>query len=91
MRGYYAGRYIDNNMVSVQAELRQHLFSRFGAVVWAGVGNVFSSFGHFRSRDLLPNFGVGLRVELKHNVNGRIDFGFGRGQKGFVFAIGEAF
>ena len=53
--------------------------------------NVFSSFGKFQIRQALPNFGVGLRVELKHNVNGRIDFGFGKGTSGFVFAIGEAF
>lgn len=91
MRGYYAGRYTDNKMVSAQAEFRQHVFSRFGLALWGGVGNVFSSFGHFRGRDLLPNFGVGLRVELKHNVNGRIDFGIGKGTTGFVFAIGEAF
>lgn len=91
MRGYYAGRYVDNNMVSVQAELRQHIWNRFGCTVWGGAANVFSSFGKFQIRQALPNFGVGLRVELKHNVNGRIDFGFGKGTSGFVFAIGEAF
>jgi len=91
MRGYYAGRYTDVNMGSVQAELRQHIYGRLGAAVWGGVGSVFHSFGHFRWRDLLPNFGVGLRIEMKHNVNGRIDFGIGRGTSGFVFAIGEAF
>ena len=55
------------------------------------MGNVFTSPGHFRGKDILANGGIGLRVELKHNVNGRIDFGFGRNTCGFVFAIGEAF
>ena len=91
MRGYYSGRYIDNDFASVQAELRQHLFSRLGVAVWGGVGNVFPSIGRFRSRDLLANGGIGLRIEMKHNVNGRIDFGIGRNTCGFVFAIGEAF
>ena len=39
MRGYYAGRYIDSNQVSVQVELRQHIASRFGCVAWVGAGN----------------------------------------------------
>lgn len=91
MRGYYAGRYVDNDFASVQAELRQHLFSRLGVAVWGGVGNVFPSIGKFRTRDLLANGGIGLRIEMKHNVNGRIDFGIGRNTCGFVFAIGEAF
>lgn len=91
MRGYYSGRYIDNNLTTLQVEYRQHLFSRFGVALWGGMGNVFTSPGHFRGKDILANGGIGLRVELKHNVNGRIDFGFGRNTCGFVFAIGEAF
>lgn len=91
MRGYYSGRYIDNNLAVLQMEYRQHLFSRFGLALWGGVGNVFSTPKHFRGKDLLANGGIGLRVELKHNVNGRIDFGIGRNTCGFVFAIGEAF
>lgn len=39
----------------------------------------------------LPNFGIGLRFEFKHNVNARIDYGFGRHTSGLLFAIGEAF
>lgn len=45
----------------------------------------------FDIKDVLPNYGIGLRIELKHNVNGRIDYGFGKGTGGFVFSIGEAF
>ena len=91
MRGYYSGRYRDNDMLSGQAELRQHLFSRFGLAVWGGYGTVFHTWKQFRWRDMLPNYGVGLRIEVKHNMNGRIDYGFGRGTSGLVFSIGEAF
>lgn len=91
MRGYYGGRYIDNNMVSAQMELRQHIFDRIGCAVWAGGGGVFSSYGNLRWKNILPNYGIGLRIEIKHNVNARIDYGFGKGTGGFVFAIGEAF
>ena len=91
MRGYYAGRYIDNNIVSSQIELRQHLIQRFGGVAWLGGGTVFPSFNKFKMRNLLPTYGIGLRWEFKHNVNARIDYGFGKQTGGFVFNIGEAF
>ena len=91
MRGYYAGRYIDNCMASGQLEIRQHIFSRIGVAAWVGGGAVFSDYGNLRKENFLPNFGLGLRVELKHNVNGRIDYGFGKHTGGFVFSIGEAF
>ena len=91
MRGYYAGRYIDNNIVSGQIELRQHLVQRFGCVAWFGGGTVFPSFDKFNVQHLLPTYGIGLRWEFKHNVNARIDYGFGKQTGGFVFNIGEAF
>lgn len=91
MRGYYAGRYIDNNQLSAQLELRQHIYGRIGCVAWAGGGTVFPSFDKLRMKDLLPNYGLGLRVEFKHNVNVRIDYGFGKDTGGFVFQFAEAF
>ena len=42
-------------------------------------------------KDVLPNYGLGLRVEFKHNVNIRIDYGFGKDTGGFVFQFAEAF
>lgn len=91
MRGYYAGRYIDSNQIAAQIELRQHLASRFGCVAWIGAGTVFSSPDNFRLKNLLPNYGIGLRVEFKHNMNLRIDFGMGKETAGFCFGFGEAF
>jgi hypothetical protein len=32
-----------------------------------------------------------LRIEFKHNVNARIDYGFGKNTEGFVFNFAEAF
>ena len=45
MRGYYEGQYRDNNIVEVQAELRQHVWKRNSITVWVGGGNVFKDFG----------------------------------------------
>ena len=91
MRGYYAGRYIDSNQISAQVELRQHIISRFGCVAWVGAGTVFPSFEKFRWKNILPNYGIGLRVEFKHNMNIRIDFGFGKETAGLCFGFAEAF
>lgn len=95
MRGYYMGSYIDNSQVAIQVELRQHIWRRLGAVAWIGGATVFSSLKDLRHKEInpewLPNGGLGLRYEFKHNVNARIDFGIGRNTSGFVFAIGEAF
>ena len=91
MRGYYAGRYIDSNQIAAQIELRQHIVSRFGCVAWVGAGTVFPSLKAFRWKNLLPSYGIDLRVEFKHNVNLRIDFGLGKDTAGFSFGFGEAF
>jgi len=91
MRGYYAGSYIDNNIVSAQVELRQHLVQRFGFTAWIGGGSVFPKLSKFEMKNILPNYGIGLRWEFKHNVNARIDYGFGKQTSGFVFNIAEAF
>ena len=75
------GSTIDNSQVSTQLEYRQHIWRRFGFVAWGGGATLFSDFDEFIDRDIKPkwlyNFGFGLRFEFKHNVNIRIDYGFG--------------
>lgn len=92
MRGYYEGRYRDKHSLEATVELRQHVWKRNGIVVWTGAGTVFPKFSALRSRQILPNAGVGYRWEFKKNVNVRLDYGFGKsGQSGFLFNINEAF
>lgn len=91
MRGYYEGRYRDKSEIDMTVELRQHIWHRNGAVVWAGAGTVFPKFSAIRFNHILPNFGIGYRWEFKNRVNIRLDYGFGRGQSGFIFNINEAF
>ncbi len=95
MRGYYMGSYLDNSQISLQMELRQNIYRRLGGVVWLGGASVFSSLKDFKSKDSrpqwLPNWGIGARFEFKHNVNIRVDYGFGRHTSGLLFSIGEAF
>ena len=97
MRGYYAGRFNDLCAITLQAELRQHLYKGIGAVAWGGAANLFHSFLQFNWSETLPTYGVGLRYQIKHNINIRLDYGFGardyRGRliHGAIFSINEAF
>ena len=92
MRGYYEGRYRDKHSLEATVELRQHVWKRNGIVVWVGAGTIFPKFSALRSKQVLPNAGVGYRWEFKKNVNVRLDYGFGKsGQSGFLFNINEAF
>lgn len=96
MRGYYEGHFNDLDMITAQVELRQRIFNRIGAVVWGGAGNVFPSFRKFDWSKTLPNYGIGLRWELKTRMNVRFDYGFGKKVQGklinsFIMSINEAF
>lgn len=91
MRGYWEDRYNDKCAAEVCVEIRQHLFKRFGMVVWGGVGEVFPAVSDMFKGHALWNAGIGLRWEFKRRVNVRIDYGFGQNQNGLVFSINEAF
>ena len=91
VRGYYEGRYRDKNELDAVVEVRQHLYRRFGFVVWGGIGSVFEHFSQINRHTLLPTAGIGLRWEFKNRVNVRADFGVGRHSKSFSVGINEAF
>ena len=91
MRGYYEGRYRDKCAITACVELRQHIWRRNGVVAWIGAGTVFDRFESMRWRKVLPNYGIGYRWEFKQRMNVRLDLGFGRHCKGFIFSINEAF
>lgn len=91
MRGYYAGRYTDDGQISTQLELRQNIYKRLGAVAWAGAGSMFHKLSEVKGHQILPNYGIGLRFELKKDTNIRMDFGYGRNESSIIFNFGEAF
>ncbi len=101
MRGYYEGRFRDNNIMTTQLELRQKIYRRHGVVGWIGAGNAW---GHdkFRWSNTLQSFGVGYRFEFKNRMNIRIDYGWGaygnpnfnwdnKRSSAFIFTASEAF
>ncbi|MCM1109218.1 MAG: BamA/TamA family outer membrane protein [Clostridium sp.] len=91
MRGYYEGRYRDQNILEGQVELRQRIHGRYGMAVWVGAANVFPDFKNIYFRQILPNYGIGYRWEFKKRVNIRMDLGFTKDKPNFTFNINEAF
>ena len=80
-------------MFALQGELRQQLKGRFGMVLFGGFGGIGRRWGDFRSSNLLPAAGAGLRFTLdkKNRINYRVDFGIGREGPALIIGVGEAF
>lgn len=93
LRGYFEGKYRDENMALLQAEYRFPLFWRFGAVVFAGLGEVNDKPFSGWFSDTRYHYGTGLRFMLDkaQRINIRADFGIGKNSTGFYLIIGEAF
>jgi outer membrane protein assembly factor BamA len=93
MRGYYNGRYRDNNAMAFQTELRKTIWGPLAMVVFAGFGTV-SKTPDGLTTNLKANYGGGLRVMAipKEKMNIRLDYGMGvDGIAAFYLTMGEAF
>lgn len=93
MRGYYAGRFRDNNMSIVQAEFRKHLFWRIGIASFGGFGQVYENVREFSFNRFHYNYGVGLRFQISEDsrANIRVDLGKTRDSHGLYVVFAEAF
>ncbi len=102
LRGFYWGQYRDKSMAYGIAEYRQMLgshedykagkaISKFGYVVWAGLGTL----GNTPSKwtECRYNYGVGIRAQIQPRKNFRFDIGKGQGEDSFLFYMNmtEAF
>ena len=92
MRGIYEQRFRDRQMVSAQAELRQHLFWRIDGAAFLGAGQVGYNLSDYSFGGIHTAGGIGARFNFirRDRVNLRFDYAFGT-DPGFYFAIGEAF
>lgn len=93
LRGYTTGEFQNRRMFAGQAEYRLEFRKRFGLVAFGGVGGVARRWNEFRSDQLLPAAGAGLRFNLdkKNHINYRIDFAVGREGRTISIGVGEAF
>ncbi len=98
MRGYYTGRYRDENLLAIQSEIRFRFHPRFGIIGFAGTGTVYNN-RDFRIADLKPSLGGGVRYffDIERGLSVRMDYGIGEKrsgedrQKGFYLSLGESF
>ena len=102
LRGYYMGQYRDKTSHLVMAEYRQmfntdksnfikKMISHLGFVAWGGCG--FMGPNPVKIEGVLPNAGVGLRIEIQPRMNVRLDIGRNMVNKQnlFYFNMTEAF
>lgn len=102
LRGYYMGQYRDKSSHVIMAEYRQmfntdkstwvkKIVSHLGFVAWGGCG--FMGPNPTKIEGVLPNMGVGLRIEIQPRMNVRLDFGRNMVNKQnlFYFNMTEAF
>lgn len=102
LRGYYMGQFRDKTSHVAMFEYRQmfntdksnwfkKILNRLGYVAWGGAG--FMGPDPFKIEGVLPNVGVGLRVEVQPRMNVRLDLGrdFINKQNLFYFNMTEAF
>lgn len=93
LRGYTTGQFQNRRMFAGQGEYRIEWRKRLGFVAFGGLGGIARKWSGFRSDQLLPAGGVGLRFKLdkKNHINYRIDLGFGRAGRTLSIGVGEAF
>jgi Omp85 superfamily domain len=93
IRGYTTGEFQNRRMFATQAEYRIEWRKRLGFAAFGGLGGIAKKWGDFRSDQLLPGGGVGLRFNLdkKNHINYRVDLAFGRAGRTLSIGVGEAF
>jgi len=93
LRGYREGRFRDDVLAALQAELRFPLVWRFGGAVFGGVGEVASAVDAFPDPgDWARAAGGGLRFRLNDaGATLRLDWAVGREGSGLYVGFGEAF
>jgi outer membrane protein assembly factor BamA len=93
LRGYYAGRFRDKNLLLYQTEYRQHLWGRFGVVAFAAAGRVFETFNPDIVNNIHTSAGLGLRLRISKNeqTNIRLDYSITKDSHGFYVYFAEAF
>jgi len=93
MRGYYRGRFMDKDMIAMQAEYRQHVYWRLGFTCFGGLGEVAPHTSDFRWNAVRYAYGAGVRLMVSESekLNLRVDFGHGENSNGLYVILKEAF
>jgi hypothetical protein len=79
-------------MIALQMKYRLQVWKRFGAIGFAGFGEVASEIGDFELKSFMHSVGIGLRYRLvpAEKLNTRMDCGWSKDSSGFYLALTEA-
>ena len=93
LRGYYKGRYRDNDMISAQIEYRFPIYKWLKGSMFGSAGDVAGEVDDFDFNETKFSYGLGLRARVSPaNVHLRFDVGFTQERKpAFYFTASEAF
>ncbi|RXK87163.1 BamA/TamA family outer membrane protein [Filimonas effusa] len=94
MRGYFSGRYRDNQYLAAQAEYRKPVHRWANLAVFASMGQVQDRIAGFNFNDIKLAGGAGLRILVNKakRIYVRIDYAVSTDKtSGFYFKVGEAF
>lgn len=97
MRGYYQGRYRDENYLAAQTELRYRIHPRIGLAAFVGAGTVYHGSVDLSRLKLAGGGGFRYFFDLEHHSSIRFDYAIGEKkagesrQGGFYLALGQAF
>jgi outer membrane protein assembly factor BamA len=93
-RGYYSGRFRDENKLEGNLEYRFYATKHFGMAFFLDGGRVFESGESYERaifKQLHPAVGAGVRIKIPPQIIFRIDWGISEEQSNFYFTLGESF
>lgn len=94
MRGYFAGRFRDNQFAAAQMEYRQTIGKSFVFAGFLSAGQTASTISNFAIAEMQSSIGGGLRylVNKQKKLYVRFDAGYTqKGNWGFYLNLGDAF
>ncbi|PSL15095.1 BamA/TamA family outer membrane protein [Shimia abyssi] len=92
MRGFNPTQFLDDRLLSAQAEYRHKFTQRFGMVAFAGYGAVGDSFGSLDESGYAGGIGLRVAVSKKVPVNFAIDASHNNDGESLIYiSVGERF
>ena len=93
LRGFYANRFVDNILLTLQPELKIKITNSIWLALFTGVGNVYEDLQDIDLKEIKTASGLGVRMKIKDNprINFRIDVAFSNESQGTYFTLMEAF
>jgi hypothetical protein len=93
MRGWFEGRFRDQNCVIIQGEYRFPVYKRFSGVVFGSVGQVAPTLEAFSLDNFKVAEGIGIRYTMNESqkLNFRLDVGHSEDGVQMYIRVAEAF